>query len=98
MIKKYLLSGFLAGAGLIASGCIILDGAPTGEEYERSISPSTSRSDSWRKPGASEEQKRKDWIACGGKKTDFLPRLLTGSLVKILLYLTLDQAGNSKVA
>ncbi|MEX3948283.1 hypothetical protein AB4Y40_11095 [Paraburkholderia sp. EG287B] len=67
-MKRYLLSGCLAGAGFITSGCIILDGAPTGEAYERAISPSTSHSDSWEKAGVSEEQKRDDWIACGGKR------------------------------
>ncbi|WP_143040669.1 hypothetical protein [Paraburkholderia caballeronis] len=38
------------------------------------MSPPTSRSDSWEKPGVTEEQKRDDWIACGGKKSGlFIP-------------------------
>ena len=63
--------GCLVGAGLITSSCIILDGAPHGETYERHISPATSHSDSWERAGASDEQKRENWIACGDKKWAF---------------------------
>ena len=73
MIKPCLLLGCLVGAGLITSSCIILDGAPHGEAYERRISPATSHSDSWERAGVSDEQKREDWIACGGKKRAFYP-------------------------
>jgi hypothetical protein len=73
-MKRYLVSGCLVGAGLITSGCIILDGAPHGEAYERRISPATSHSDSWEKAGVSEEQQLDDWVACGGKKNGlFIP-------------------------
>jgi hypothetical protein len=68
-----LLSFFISSisiSGCCTYGCFV----PHGEAYERVISPSTSRSDSWEKPGASEEQKRDDWIACGGKKSGlFIP-------------------------
>ena len=64
MKKNYLLLGCLAAAGLITGSCgiMILDGAPP-----PSYSPSA-YSDSWKKPGVSEEQKQEDWVACGGRK------------------------------
>ena len=66
-MKIYLLSGCLVGAGLIA-GCATTRYIIHHEAYERAISPSISHSGSWEKPHASEEQKRDDWIACGGER------------------------------
>jgi len=69
MKKIYLLLGCLVGASLI-HGCCFLVGC-IGPSF-----PSTPYIDYWEKPGVSDEQKQKDWIACGGAKDgDFSPPL-----------------------
>jgi hypothetical protein len=95
-MKRYLLSGCLVGAGLIA-GCATIRYLVHHETYERAISPSTSHSNSWEKAGVREEQKRDDWIACGGKKTGFLSRRITGSPMETLVLFGPERTGNFSV-
>lgn len=77
-MKRYLLSGGLVGAGLIMSGCIILDGAPP----VRDVPPYASF---WEKPGVSKEQKQVDWVACGGsERGSFSPQLERGDTKAML--------------
>ncbi|WP_167627011.1 hypothetical protein [Paraburkholderia caballeronis] len=45
----------------------------------------------------SDEQKREEWIACGGKKMGFLSRRITGNPTETLVLFGPEKTGNFSV-